>query len=666
MPESGGTVRVRGEMVWTSEGMALEIIRASGVTKQYGDTVAVRGVDLAVVQGEVFGLVGPNGAGKTTLIQLLTGLLDPTGGDASVFGFDTVRAIEAVRPRIGYVSQDFTLYGTLTVEENLDFFAELFQVSANRRTQRKEELLRWSRLGPFRSRRAAALSGGMQKKLHLCSALVHDPDVLFLDEPTTGLDPVSRQELWEILYDLVADGLTLFVTTPYMDEAERCHRVALMYEGSILSCATPQELRDSLGATVWELHAHPLHRARELLEGTALTVQAYVMGDRLHVLAPEDSELPAEVERMLSDGTIHIDSFRRVPPTMEDVLLTKLRWGQQRGENTASRLQPAPRRATGGDSTPAAIHLHSLTRTFGRFVAVDGVSLTVRHGEIFGFLGPNGSGKTTTIRMLCGVLPPTSGTGEVLGADIARESHRVKPRMGYMSQRFSLYQDLTVEENLNFFAGSYGVTGEKRSERKTWALKTAGLGKLGGKLARELSSGVKQRLALCCALLHEPEIVFLDEPTAGVDPASRRELWDMIVTLSARGTTVFVTTHYLDEAENCHRLGLMYHGRLIADGSPRELKQRMDAGDMLEMECDRPFEALRLLRSGPSSSHIGLYGNRLHILSGEGGHAKTKITGLLDRAGIVIRSIEPMPLSLEDVFAILVEREEHARTESHA
>lgn len=644
----------------------MEVIRAEGLTKRFKTTVAVADVDVAVERGEVFGVIGPNGAGKTTLVQLLTGLLDPTAGRAMVLGFDAVRETEAIRERIGYISQEFTLYGALSVEENLEFFADLYRVPSDLRARRKEELLRWSRLQPFRHRRAVNLSGGMQKKLHLCCALIHRPEILLLDEPTTGVDPVSRRELWEILYDLVAEGLTLFVATPYMDEADRCHRVALMDQGRILRCASPAALREDLRETVLELRADPLPMAMEILRRVSLPGRSYLMGDRLHILNPEGEETPARIRRALEADGVRVKSLHRTSATMEDVFVSVL--AEAAGEKVVRPAEIGHGVGRERDHRPAgeALRLEGLTKVFDRFVAVNGISLAVRRGEVFGFLGPNGSGKTTTIRMLCGLLLPTAGRAEVLGHDVVAEVHRVKPRIGYMSQRFSLYHDLNVEENLDFFAGGYGVPRKRRTERKRWALEMSGLPGLEGRLVRELSGGLRQRLALGCALLHEPEILFLDEPTAGVDPISRREFWDLIGGLASQGVTIFVTTHYLDEAENCHRLGLMYRGRLVAQGGPAELKEGMRAGEMLELDCPEPLQALRLLRSQPQCSHVALFGSRLHLLVADPGEATPVIRDALGRRGITVARLEPVPFSLEDLFVIFIEMEEQGRKNAHA
>ena len=640
-------------------------IEARGLTKRFGTTAAVDAVDLDVAPGEVFGLVGPNGAGKTTLLQLLAALLDPTAGRAAVLGADVVREPRALQRRIGYVSQEFTLYGTLSAEENLDFFAELYGIPSAARERRKEELLAWSRLVPFRDRRAEKLSGGMQKKLHLCCTLIHDPELLLLDEPTTGVDPVSRRELWEILHDLVGRGLTLVVATPYMDEAEQCHRVALMHRGAILRCDTPDALRAAVSEAVWELRTGAPAETREHLERSGLPVRTHRVGNRLHILARDTPSMAADLQDRLESGTSPVASLRRVSPTMEDVYVSVVTRADARAR-AAPRSTTLPLRGARAQDGGVAVRLEDLGRRFGDFVAVDRVSLSVARGEVFGFLGPNGSGKTTTIRMLCGLLPPSDGHAEVLGEDIRRQGRRIKARIGYMSQRFSLYHDLTVEENLAFFGGGYGLSRHDLAERTPWVLEMAGLEGDERRLTRELSGGAKQRLALGCAVLHRPDILFLDEPTAGVDPLARREFWHLIGTLAATGTTVFVTTHYLDEAENCHRLGLMYQGRLVAEGSPEALKAGMQAGVMLEVTCREPLKALQLVRAEPALASGSLFGRRLHVLVEEPAAAEPVIRGILERAGIAVDNIEPIALSLEDLFVLFIQMEEQGRRERGA
>ena len=640
------------------------VIAAQGVVKRFADTTALAGVDLHVTRGEVFGLVGPNAAGKTTLIQILAALLDSSAGAVSVLGYDVVRQAPAIRQRIGYVSQEFTLYGTLSVDENLDFFADLYGVPLATRDARKHELLAWSRLEAFRARRAGRLSGGMQKKLHLCCTLIHEPEILFLDEPTTGVDPVSRRELWEILRDLVARGLTLLVATPYMDEAEQCDRVALMSRGRILRCGAPDALRDDVAAAVWELRGPALRRAHDLLRTAAPSLRCHRMGDRLHILAREEVDLEAELRNALPGGERGELTLRRVEPTMEDVFISIV------ADRTAARMpRPVPRPASGerrARPEGPAVRLDGLTRRFGDFVAVDHVSLTVERGEVFGFLGPNGSGKTTTMRMLCGLLAPSGGSGAVLGEDIVRRTRRIKSRIGYVSQRFSLYNDLTVAENLRFFGTGYGLARGQLAERTTWVLEMAGLRGEERRLARSLSGGVKQRLALGCAILHEPEILFLDEPTAGVDPMARRELWDLIGNLSASGTTVFVSTHYLDEAEYCQRLGLIYRGRLVAEGGPAALKEGMRVGVMLELTCPDPLRAVRLLRSRSAGRWASLFGRRVHVVVDDAIAGALAVREALAAEGLSAARVEPVPFSLEDLFVIFIDMEERGREEPGA
>ena len=391
----------------------------------------------------------------------------------------------------------------------------------------------------------------------------------------------------------------------------------------------------------------------------------YLVGERLHLLAAEGTDVAALVRGFLPAGEEGGDlELERVPPTMEDVFISVVGRLEGRRE-TARRPGAVPTgRRTAAPVDGVAVRLEDLTRTFGDFVAVDHVSLSVMRGEVFGFLGPNGSGKTTTIRMLLGLLAPSAGRGEVLGHDLTRRDRRLRSRIGYMSQRFSLYNDLTVAENLAFFGRGYGLPPGPLAVRAAWVLDMAGLRGEERRLARELSGGVKQRLALGCAILHEPEIVFLDEPTAGGDPLSRRAFWEVIGALAAAGTTVFVTTHYLDEAEHCHRLALIHQGRLLAVGSPQALKDGMRAGVMLELTCRDPLAALRLLRGQPPLARASLFGRRLHVLVEDAGEAEPVIRATLAAAGIAVDRLEPIPFSLEDLFVIFIDMEERRRRET--
>jgi len=482
----------------------MDAIQLTNLTKRFGDLTAVEGLSLNIPQGELFGLVGSDGAGKTTTLRMLTGVLDASSGQATVLGCDC-QNLEPVRSRLGYMSQRFGLYPDLTVMENIRFHADIFGVAKAEWTARADRLLAMSGLLPFTKRRAGALSGGMKQKLGLCCALIHTPAVLFLDEPTNGVDPVSRRDFWRILDTLLAEGVTVVVATAYLDEAERCHRVGLLHHGRLMACDSPQNLKQ------------------------------------------------------LADPIL-------THPTLEDVFIAVL--GE--GADTAVRRRPAPAL----QSAEPAVVLDRLTRRFGDFTAVNGISLSVPKGEIFGFLGPNGAGKSTTIRMLCGILEPSSGSGKVAGLDIGQAAERIKESIGYMSQKFSLYEDLTVAENIAFYGGIYRLPARELAQRADWVIEMAGLAERRNSKAGELSAGWRQRLALGCALLHRPPIIFLDEPTAGVDPLNRRRFWQLIHSLAAEGVTVFVTTHYMDEAEYCDRLALIYRGELVAIGTPQALKQQ--------------------------------------------------------------------------------------------
>lgn len=493
----------------------MAIIELTNLTKRFGGLTAVDGLNLSIPGGELFGLVGSDGAGKTTTLRMLTGVLDATHGAAKVLGCPCAN-LEPIRDRIGYMSQRFGLYPDLTVLENIRFHADIFGVAKAEWQPQAERLLAMSGLTPFVKRRAGALSGGMKQKLGLCCALIHTPDVLFLDEPTNGVDPVSRRDFWRILDSLLAEGVTIVVATAYLDEAERCHRVGLLHHGRLLACDTPQNLKQ------------------------------------------------------LADPAL-------VNPTLEDAFISAL--GE--GSATTVRRRNAPNLQT---ATPA-VSLQQLTRRFGSFVAVNSISLQVPKGEIFGFLGPNGAGKSTTIKMLCGILEPSDGHGQVAGCDIRHQAEQIKENIGYMSQKFSLYEDLTVEENIAFYGGIYRLTTHELAERSDWVIRMADLTERRHSRAGELSAGWRQRLALGCALLHRPPIIFLDEPTAGVDPLNRRRFWQLIHNLAADGVTIFVTTHYMDEAEYCDRLALIYRGELVAVGTPHELKQqRIKDGSLPSLE----------------------------------------------------------------------------------
>jgi ABC-2 type transport system ATP-binding protein len=651
-------------------------IIAKGLTKTYGrgtkKVEAVRGIDLEVQQGQIFGLVGPDGAGKTTTIQMLCGILTPTAGAATVVGVDVVRNSDVLGGVIGYMSEGFTLYSDLSVEENIDFFAQLYRVPPEVAAPRKEQLLLFARLEHARQRRAKNLSGGMKKKLALACTLIYRPQVLFLDEPTTGVDPVSRQDFWKILYEFMAQGITIFVSTPYMDEAERCHRVALLRRGQIIADDTPAALKDTLKGVAVEVVASPQTRAVSTLRQMPGVSQVQIFGERLHCLLQERHDQAESLSARLEEAGVIVADFNTTTPSLEDVFIARIE--DLRDVDSPRRpLAPIPENGDAGqDGTPStslrtglsngiAVRAEGLTRRFGQFTAVDHVSFTVRRGEIFGFLGPNGSCKTTTIRMLTGLLPPSEGRATVNRFDVIRQRGPMKAHIGYMSQKFSLYSDLTVDENIRFYGDVYGLSPARLADRRKWVLEMAGLTDKGHLLARDLSGGWKQRLALGCAILHEPSILFLDEPTSGVDPVSRREFWDLIFVLSTQGVTVFITTHYMDEAEHCHDLGLLYQGRLIALGNPVQLRAEMMLGTLIEAPVRDPLMALSPLEGLPEIIQTGIFGDKLHILVWEANAGQQAIERALAPHGLMTGSVQSVPISLEDLFMLFIEMEEAGR-----
>ena len=543
------------------------VLVARNLRRSYGRwrrVEAVRGVSFTVGRGEIYGLIGPDGAGKTSIIQMLAGVLRPHGGSAAVEGADVRDQPDAVKARIGYMPQGLgsNLYDSLTVEENIEFFRDLRQLSPEIYARNRARLLAATRLEPFLGRRAANLSGGMRQKLALVCTLIHLPDVLLLDEPTTGVDPISRQEFWQIVQRVVSEQQsTVLLSTSYMDEAERCTRIALMHAGRVAAEGTPDEIRGRATGLFAHIAASPQSRAVQLLRSDADVRAAHAFGDDIHV---EFTGELRRIESKLSAAGIVIRDAGVRPPGLEDVLLQIV--GRREGTAAPIGFEPVVR-----PPSRAAIECNGVTRCFGTFTAIDRLDLSVEHAEIFGLLGPNGAGKTTLIKMMCGLLEPSAGTIAVGGVDVASNRNRVRMSIGYMSQRFSLYQDLSVGQNIRLYADLYGVARDRYLELAD----RLGLLPLLGRLTRDLPGGVKQRVSLVCAILHQPSIVFLDEPTSGVDPEARRVFWDLIYTLSRdAGVTVVVSTHYMDEAAHCDRLALIHQARLVASGAPAALRER--------------------------------------------------------------------------------------------
>jgi ABC-2 type transport system ATP-binding protein len=628
---------------------AAPAIKVTGLTKRYGPVEAVRGIDLEVQTGEIFGLIGPDGAGKTSTFQVLGGVMEATAGAALLLG----RPARQARSFVGYLTQAFSLYPDLSVRENLRYVGELRlvpRVEIERRGRRYLEMFGMER---FEDRLAGRLSGGMKQKLALACALVAEPRVLLLDEPTTGVDPVSRREFWDALVGLSSQGMTIVVATPYLDEAERCHRVTLMYQGRLLRTGTPAEVRESLGLERLEVHAADLRAAEGALTGRDGIADVQRFGDRLDVMVRDVAEGERAVRAALGAAGQALGSVRSGVPTLENAFVSILR---AQGDET--RVPAFPGRRANGPSRPDAVAIgaRGLGRSFGAFEAVKGVDLEIRPGEVYGLLGANGAGKTTTIKMLCGLLEPSVGEVELAGERGALRSEGVRQQVGYMSQRFSLYDDLTIDENLDFFAGVYQVEPERRAERKRWVLQFAGLGGRGGQLTGSLPGGWKQRVAFGAAIMHEPRVLFLDEPTSGVDPIARRAFWAMINRLADDGTAILVTTHYLEEAEQCNRLGFMVGGELVAEGTPSGIKAAQ-GGRILEVRVDAPARAVGLLKAEMDGWRVSLFGDRIHVIvDGDVAEAAGRLRAQFERDAIRVLGMTEQDYSLEDVFILIAQR----------
>jgi ABC-2 type transport system ATP-binding protein len=628
-------------------------IEITGLKKNYGPVKAVLGIDLTINRGEIFGLIGPDGAGKTSVFQILGGVMPASSGDAIMLG----QPAREARSYVGYLTQVFSLYHDLSVAENLRYMGELRRLTDEQIDDRGGRYLEMFGMECFKDRLAGRLSGGMKQKLSLACALIIEPKILLLDEPTTGVDPVSRREFWDALADLSHEGITIVVATPYLDEAERCNRVALMHDGLVHQVGTPRELRESLGLKRLVVRAPQLSHALDILQDTPGIEDTQRFGDRLDVMVADAAEGEKLTREALHAAGIQVLEIGLAPPTLENAFVALLRQGKKEKKVAVFQTMPPSAERKSGSVAIGASHL---SKKFGEFVAVRDLSLEVRYGEIYGLLGANGAGKTTTIKMLCGLIEPTSGEGTLAGETGPLRSSSVRRRVGYMSQKFSLYDDLTIEENLDFFAGVYGVPFEKRRDRKRWVLAFSGLEGRGHLMTASLPGGWKQRVAFGAAVMHEPSVLFLDEPTSGVDPLARRAFWRMINTFADCCMAILVTTHYLEEAEQCNRLGLMVAGELVATGTPSSLKEAQK-GHLVEFVTDKPQLANNVLKSQMDRWRISLFGDRLHVIVDE--DAKTGIRNITDRlaaAGITVGAAHQEPYSLEDVFIAVVE---HMRQE---
>mgnify|MGYP006141328911 CR=1 FL=1 len=676
------------------------VVRVAKLVKRYDLVEAVRAVSLEIKPAQIYGLIGADGAGKSSLMKVVAGVLSHEEGKVEVLGrlIDSERQAEKVKSAIGFMPQGLglNLYPTLSIEENIDFFARLRMVPPELLRERKERLLEVTRLSAFRARPAGQLSGGMKQKLGLICTLIHAPRLIILDEPTTGVDPVSRRDFWLILAQLIhTEQITALISTAYLDEASRFDHVALMHEGQIILEGPPDLLIDRADATIVQCPA----------EGAALTAltQAFPQHEatqgqaRLFVPLRDAAQAQAQVQATLvAAGLPKVESPIVTRPHLEDLFIARL-WtdaiaarsylppaataGHSTHEPRPSSVSasvgrqqpPHSGRSTTGvlhDDTGWAIDAQALTRDFDQFRAVDGVSFQVGYGDIFGLLGANGAGKTTAIKMLTGILPPSSGLGRVAGSDMRHARQAIKERIGYMSQAFSLYTDLTVEENLMLFAGVYGLPRKVARERTRWAIE---LGELQGYeqvAAISLPMGLRQRLALGCALVHRPRVLFLDEPTSGVDPIGRKHFWSILRKLAREdGVAILLTTHYMAEAELCDRVAMMYAGRVVADAPPAQLKQDLldRRGQLLEVTPRNALLALQTLKDAGFDQAV-LHGRNIHIMSHQPEADRARIFSVLRAARQRSANVIPRPLTMEDVFIdIVLSREgQGANADTHA
>jgi ABC-2 type transport system ATP-binding protein len=564
----------------TSGSSTIPLVETMGLVKSFreGGPPALDHLDTRVAGGAITGLAGPDGAGKTTLMRLLAGLLLPTAGSIQVLGFDPTTQPEEIRSRIGYMPQRFGLYEDLSVIQNLQLYAELRGIIGDEREASFERLLTFTDLKRFQERKAGALSGGMKQKLGLACALVSKPDLLLLDEPSVGVDPISRRDLWKMVQDLVGEGIGVIWSTAYLDEVELCDAVILLHEGKKIFDGPPKELTDRVRSRTFQLLV--ANNRRKILADALLSpavVDGVVQGDHIRLVLKEGSSQEG-IEQFADDRRL-----RAVAPRFEDAFVDTL-GGLPKEESLVASTMPHLEHDGG-----TVIDARDLTKRFGNFVATDHVTFSVNRSEIFGLLGPNGAGKSTTFKMLCGLLKPSSGTARIAGIDFRKSGSAARNRIGYMAQKFSLYGDLTVQQNLDFFSGVYGLQGKRRSSAIDRMIHAFGLENHLGNASGQLPLGFKQRLAMACALMHEPDVLFLDEPTSGVDPITRRQFWLHINGLVEKGVTVMVTTHFMDEAEYCDRIGLVYRGKLIALDTPGALKRSVQSADLSDPTMEETF-----------------------------------------------------------------------------
>jgi ABC-2 type transport system ATP-binding protein len=676
------------------------VVRVHALVKKYKKGAdALKGLDLEVKKGDLYGLVGPDGAGKTTALKILAGVMEPTSGDVKLLG----KKPRDARAKIGYVPQNCALYPELSVEENLVYQAGLHGVSEDDIEKLRETHLEKMGLLKFQDRLASKLSGGMKQKLALCCALVSNPEIILLDEPTTGLDPIARRELWQALSSLSHEGVTAIIATPFLDEAERCNKIALMYDGKIQLEGSPRELQNALKMQrlTFTIKNHDkLNEIPAIIEGLKLQgiKDIYPFGDRLEILtAQSDTESEAAIRKEFETAGLNLSEARASSPSLENFFVIKLQelgsrktkevefphWKSRATadstarststsgdvdtiNSTAGSTDTSGGTITRGDTAPerlsseSAIRAEHLMKMFEEFKAVDDVSVDIKYSEIFGLLGANGAGKTTTIKMLCGLAKPTSGQVSLSGETSDLRKVNVRKNIGYMSQKFSLYDDLTVRENLNFYAGVYEIPLNLRKQQIEWVIEACNLQSIEKSIVRSLPLGWKQRIAFGAAVMHDPKIIFLDEPTAGVDPLARRQLWTLIRDFASNGAAILVTTHYLDEAEFCNRLAFMADSKIIAQGTPTEIKGD-HKGKLYEIVTDDTQNSFRELAEKLDHWRVAIFGSTIHALL-DNEDDVTKAKSILQSAGTQPKVFRPIDFTLEDAFIDVVQRNKREKS----
>ena len=551
--------------------MTAPLVIIENITKVFAPSVkpAIQ-ITTTIDRGKMVGLVGPDGSGKTTLLRLIAGLLKPSSGSITVAGFDTIQDAQSIHEIIGYMPQKFGLYEDLSVQQNLNLYADLRGVNGKDRDEKFAQLMHFTNLAPFTKRLGGRLSGGMKQKLGLACALIKTPTLLVLDEPSVGVDPLSRRELWTMVQNLLQENITVIWSTAYLDEAEKCDSVLLLDKGKLLFSGLPQKLIQKEQTRAFIVSGIKGNRRAVLEDALKMpdVLDGTLQGSDVRLVVKNEKYIPH-----VTDGVIKPAILR-----FEDAYIGILEGESTRENRGMSVLANMMPKIAIGNKT--MIEVHSLSKRFGSFVAVDDVSIKVQAGEIFGLLGPNGAGKTTAFKMMCGLLKPTSGTAFINGIDLQVAPGQARAQIGYMAQKFSLYDNLSVRQNLDFFAGIYNLTGSRKREAIDEMINIFSLAPYANVNAGILPLGFKQRLALSCAVMHRPLILFLDEPTSGVDPIVRREFWDHINGLVGKGVTIMITTHFMDEAEYCDRIGLIYRGKLIAEANPDTLKAQAKTKDL--------------------------------------------------------------------------------------